>query len=65
MAGAGCVCLEQNKLDLSVGGYTCPRSETGSELNPGGLPPPRLPGLGGCRPPDFLGWVEPVGFLEL
>ncbi len=40
------------------GGYKCPRSDTGSELNPGGLPPPRPPGLGGCcrpNPPSFAG----------
>ncbi len=35
-------------------GYKCPRSETGSELNPGGLPPPRPPGLGGRQPPKNL-----------
>jgi hypothetical protein len=35
----------------ALGGYKCPRSETGSELNPGGLPPPRPPGLRDCRSP--------------
>ncbi len=36
---------------MRQGGYTCPRSEKGSELNPGGLPPPRPSGVVGCRPP--------------
>jgi hypothetical protein len=36
---------------LSVKQPLCPRSETESGLNPGGLPPPRPPGLGSCRPP--------------
>ncbi len=40
------------------GGYKCPRPETGSELNPGGLPPLRPPpGLGGCRPSNPRRWV--------
>ncbi len=33
------------------GGYKCPRSETGSELNGSELNPGRLP-----PPPDPLGW---------
>ncbi len=54
------------------GVYKCPRSETGSELNPGGPPPPRPPGLGGCRPqaprkgqppnPGGVGGRNPPGF---
>ncbi len=32
----------------------CPRYETGSELNLGGLPPPRPPGLGGLPPSKSL-----------
>jgi hypothetical protein len=41
-----------SKANNYQGGYKCPRFETGSELNPGGLPPPRPPGVGGCRPPN-------------
>ncbi len=41
--------FQSQKQHPHQSGYKCPRSETLSELNPGGLPPPRPPGSGGCR----------------